>query len=146
MKKPMMIAAAMAVGAALVWTLGPDLRLAADNDAGAALYAENCAECHGVSLEGQPDWRQPNADGTYPAPPHDQTGHTWHHDDAYLFAYTKFGGAAVLAQMGITNVPSAMPGFAEKLDDDDIRAVLAYIEASWPDQVRAARKARMSGG
>jgi mono/diheme cytochrome c family protein len=48
--------------------------------------------------------------------------------------------------MGITNVPSAMPGFADSLSDDDIKAVLAYIESTWPERIREARKARLSGG
>ncbi|MDO8276710.1 MAG: hypothetical protein Q7T63_01135 [Burkholderiaceae bacterium] len=29
-------------------------------------------------------WRSPGADGRTPAPPHDETGHTWHHDAAPL--------------------------------------------------------------
>ena len=51
----------------------------------ASLYAENCASCHGAKLEGQPDWRSPGPDGVMPAPPHDRTGHTWHHGDGMLF-------------------------------------------------------------
>ena len=51
---------------------------------GQRLYAENCATCHGADLEGQPDWQTPLANGRYPAPPHDETGHTWHHADALL--------------------------------------------------------------
>lgn len=30
-----------------------------DTDSGRALYVEHCAACHGVDLEGQPDWRSP---------------------------------------------------------------------------------------
>ena len=41
-------------------------------------YQEYCASCHGVNLEGQANWRSRNQDGTLPAPPHDETGHTWH--------------------------------------------------------------------
>ena len=52
---------------------------------GKAIYAENCASCHGVVLEGQANWRQRDAEGYLPAPPHDETGHTWHHPDPYLF-------------------------------------------------------------
>ncbi len=48
---------------------------------GRTVYAEHCAECHGKNLEGEPDWRTPKADGTLPAPPHDDSGHTWHHGD-----------------------------------------------------------------
>ena len=58
---------------------------------GQILYVKNCASCHGINLEGQPNWRSPNGDGILPAPPHDATGHTWHHDNALLFEYTKFG-------------------------------------------------------
>jgi mono/diheme cytochrome c family protein len=53
--------------------------------AGQSLYADSCASCHGANLEGQPNWQSPNADGVLPAPPHDRTGHTWHHDDELLF-------------------------------------------------------------
>jgi len=58
---------------------------------GKALYAKHCAVCHGKNLEGQtPNWRQALPDGTFPAPPHDATGHTWHHPDAMLFKVTKY--------------------------------------------------------
>ena len=63
---------------------------------GQALYAEHCASCHGKNLEGQPDWRTPDENGVLPAPPHDETGHTWHHDNALLFEYTQRGGEAAL--------------------------------------------------
>ena len=52
---------------------------------GAQIYAAACASCHGADLEGQPNWRFRNADGRLPAPPHDETGHTWHHDTIALF-------------------------------------------------------------
>ena len=60
---------------------------------GKPLYDDNCASCHGGDLEGEPDWRIPDEDGFLPAPPHDATGHTWHHPDAQLFAITKHGTA-----------------------------------------------------
>lgn len=66
-----------------------------DTDSGRALYVEHCAAYHGVDLEEQPDWRSPDANGFYPAPPHDETGHTWHHDDAVLIDYIARGGQAV---------------------------------------------------
>tara|TARA_B100001057_G_scaffold439388_1_gene472527 strand:- start:63 stop:362 length:300 start_codon:yes stop_codon:yes gene_type:complete len=50
-------------------------------DLGKLVYKNNCASCHGVNLEGQKQWRQPDADGYMPAPPHDESGHTWHHPD-----------------------------------------------------------------
>ncbi|MGB0508267.1 MAG: c-type cytochrome, partial [Pikeienuella sp.] len=37
---------------------------------GASLYREHCATCHGDNLEGDPDWRTQNPDGSFRAPPH----------------------------------------------------------------------------
>lgn len=105
---------------------------------GARLYAENCADCHGVNLEGQPDWKIPNEDGMLPPPPHDETGHTWHHGDELLFNYTKMGGAA-LALEGFT---SGMPGFAETLTDSEIRDILAFIKSTWPEDIQQMQAAR----
>jgi hypothetical protein len=93
--------------------------------AGKVLYAETCAACHGADLQGQPDWQTALPDGTFPAPPHDQTGHTWHHDDALLFTYTKLGGAAALAQTGVEGFKSGMPGFGDSLTDAQIWDILA---------------------
>ena len=114
---------------------------APDIERGRAVYAESCAVCHGAKLEGQPDWRSALADGSYPAPPHDETGHTWHHGDAMLFDYIRRGGQAVLDDMGV-EYTSGMPGFAGKLSDDDIEAVLDFIKSTWPDPVRAAQEER----
>lgn len=58
---------------------------------GMEVYGQACASCHGNNLEGQPDWRQRNTQGFLPAPPHDDSGHTWHHSDEVLFDLTKNG-------------------------------------------------------
>ncbi len=113
-----------------------------DINAGRTLYADNCASCHGANLEGQPNWRSPNADGVLPAPPHDRTGHTWHHDDALLFEYTKLGGQAALEVRGVTGFTSGMPSFGETLTDDEIWNILAYIRSTWPDRERDAQARR----
>ena len=110
--------------------------------AGQSLYADNCASCHGAKLEGQPNWQSPNADGVLPAPPHDRTGHTWHHDDELLFEYTKLGGAAALEVRGVTGFNSGMPAFNETLTDDDIWDILAYIRSTWPEREREAQANR----
>lgn len=57
---------------------------------GQALYAEHCASCHGANLEGQRDWQTPDENGILPAPLHDESGHTWHHDNQLLFEYTSW--------------------------------------------------------
>lgn len=103
---------------------------------GGALYAEHCAQCHGEKLEGQPDWRHRKPDGRLPAPPHDQTGHTWHHPDAMLFAIVKNGMVPPIAPEGYQ---SDMPAFGSRLGDHDIWAVLSYIESAWPAEVWQVR-------
>ncbi len=104
---------------------------AADIAAGETLYAENCASCHGAELEGQPDWRRRLDNGRMPAPPHDETGHTWHHSDRNLFIVTKGGVGAV-----VPGYESDMPAFEGILTDDEIADVLSYIKSTWPDRQR----------
>lgn len=99
---------------------------------GARVYRDYCAACHGPNLEGQPDWRTRGEDGYLPAPPHDETGHTWHHSDELLFRMTRNGMSAI-----IPGYESTMPAFGEILSDEEIWAVLAYIKSYWPDEIRA---------
>lgn len=106
-----------------------------------ALYQQNCAACHGANLEGQGNWRAPGPDGRLPAPPHDETGHTWHHSDDVLFNYTKLGGTALMAQQGI-EFDSGMPAFEDQLTDDEIWAILNYIKSNWPDDIRESQAQR----
>nr|WP_245710977.1 c-type cytochrome [Citreimonas salinaria] len=100
---------------------------------GQALYAAHCAACHGAELEGQPDWQTRLPSGRFPAPPHDATGHTWHHSDEALFRIVHDGSAAVIGN----GYESDMPGFGDILSDEDIRSVLAYIKSTWPERERA---------
>jgi mono/diheme cytochrome c family protein len=112
-----------------------------DIEQGAVLYAQSCAACHGTQLEGQPDWRSPGADGLLPAPPHDITGHTWHHADRALFEYTLLGGREALAQQGL-DFESGMPAFGDALSDAEIWNILAFIQSTWPDRNREIQAAR----
>ena len=107
-----------------------------DIENGKALYAENCASCHGANLEGQPNWRSPDKNGVLPAPPHDETGHTWHHDNGLLFQYTKLGGQEALALRGVMGFKSGMPGFAEALTDEEIWEVLGLIRSTWSERIQ----------
>lgn len=99
---------------------------------GVDVYAETCAACHGANLEGQPDWRRRLDNGRMPAPPHDETGHTWHHSDRDLFTITKLGIEAI-----VPGYQSDMPAFGDVLSDAEIVAVLAFIKSSWPERQRA---------
>ena len=101
---------------------------------GVAVYETNCASCHGTNLEGQPDWRVSDEDGRLPAPPHDETGHTWHHDGDTLFQLTKYGVGALIND---PDYASNMPVYDGVLSDDEIIAVLSYIKSTWPDDIRA---------
>ena len=112
-----------------------------DLSQGATLYAENCAACHGAELEGQPDWRSPGPDGILPAPPHDDTGHTWHHSDAVLYNPPALGGEEVMACMGLP-FDSGMPGFADILTPQEIWNILAYIQSTWPDRIQEMQAVR----
>lgn len=135
------IAGSLAITGALGWfflgqadTAGVRLR---PDDAtlvasGKTLYDEHCAACHGANLEGQPDWRQRLENGRLPAPPHDETGHTWHHPDGQLFALTKHGPAALVGG----SYESDMPGYEGLLSDAQIIAVLSFIKSRWPADIR----------
>ena len=108
---------------------------------GERLYAGNCASCHGINLEGQPNWRSRGSDGKLPAPPHDKTGHTWHHGDALLFNYTKLGGTEVMKRQGI-DFDSGMPGFGDILSDGEIQSILSFIKSTWPERERRVQAER----
>ena len=99
---------------------------------GARFYAQHCASCHGRNLEGQPNWRERLPSGRLPAPPHDATGHTWHHPDHVLFGITKEG----IAGFAPPGYQSDMPAFEGKLTDAEIWAVLAFIKNQWSPEIQ----------
>lgn len=100
---------------------------------GARIYARNCAACHGANGEGQGNWRERGPDGLLPAPPHDASGHTWHHPDEQLFAITKYGLAKLIDQ---PDYRTAMPVYDGVLSDQEIIAALSWIKAQWPAEIR----------
>ena len=100
---------------------------------GATIYQARCAACHGAHLEGQPNWRVRDAAGRLPAPPHDASGHTWHHPDAVLFTITKDG---VAMAANLKDYYTTMPAFGGVLSDAEIVAVLSWIKSQWPRDIR----------
>lgn len=139
------LALAAAVAAvAIDWptptTAGADPDDPAQVSLGRAVYSENCASCHGVRLEGQPDWRIRKPDGKLPAPPHDETGHTWHHPDKQLFDITKSGVAAL-----VSGYESDMPAYRGVLSDEEIWAVVAFIKSTWRPEIRRRQDRRNQG-
>ena len=98
---------------------------------GKELYAETCSSCHGANLEGQPDWKRRLDNGRMPAPPHDASGHTWHHPDQDLLVIVRDGLGAI-----VPGYESDMPAFGSTLTDEDIGAILAFIKSTWPERER----------
>mmetsp|Transcript_1306 Transcript_1306/g.2606 ORF Transcript_1306/g.2606 Transcript_1306/m.2606 type:complete len:154 (+) Transcript_1306:1295-1756(+) len=113
-----------------------------DIENGRALYATQCAACHGADLQGQPDWQTAGSDGVLPAPPHDRTGHTWHHDNQLLFDYVSLGGAGALERRGVMGFNSGMMGFGDVLSEAEIWDILAYIRSTWPQDVQDVQASR----
>ena len=83
---------------------------------GLALYAANCQVCHG-DREGE--------GATGGAPPHNGTGHTWHHPDAQLVDWVLNG-----------KFPGAMPSFEARLTEEQIDTILSYIRSWWSTEQR----------
>jgi len=96
---------------------------------GGKLYQANCAECHGSQGQGAPNWRERDADGMFPPPPLNGTGHAWHHPKRmlhYVIANGSPGGQG------------KMPAWGDKLSDEEIDAIIEWFMSKWPDQVYAA--------
>ena len=130
---------AVAAGVAL-WTWWPagssgraDWRDPVVIATGERVYAARCGSCHGDRLQGQPRWRERQANSRLPAPPHDAAGHTWHHPDQVLFQLVQRGLTPPLAPAGYE---SDMPAFGSILTDSEIWAVLAFIKSRWPAEIR----------
>lgn len=141
-----LLAAALIAVIAVTQYQAPAWRLLPDDAQVVALgqkvYEAHCAACHGARLEGQPNWRERGADGLLPAPPHDASGHTWHHSDEVLFRITKLG---VARAAGLTDYRSAMPAYEGLLSDAEIVAALSWIKAQWPAGTRE-RHDRVNAG
>lgn len=93
---------------------------------GADLFAANCAACHGATGQGAANWQQRGADGVFPPPPLNGSGHTWHHPLRVLRATIERGGAAV---------GGVMPAFGAQLNRRQQDAVIAHIQSYWPDEI-----------
>jgi mono/diheme cytochrome c family protein len=94
---------------------------------GNAVYRQHCAVCHGPEGKGPPgDWRVRGSDGRYPPPPLDDTAHAWHHPTQVLHEAVRHG------------IPNTnMPAWGDKLSDQEIEDVVAYIKSLWSDDVYA---------
>lgn len=94
---------------------------------GQAIYQQQCASCHGKNAEGAPGWPTPAADGLEPAPPQNDSGHTWHHPDRVLYEVIPDGMNDPLQP----DSPLRMPAWGDKLNDAEIRALVEYFKSLW---------------
>jgi mono/diheme cytochrome c family protein len=85
---------------------------------GQADYLTYCSTCHG-----QPGVSLPPIES---APRHDEAGHTWHHPDRSLFEWVLDGPP----------LATLMPTFRGTLTEDQVRAILAYIKSTWPEDIQ----------
>ena len=133
------VSIAMLVLASTVWAAcqGSPATTVTDGNVsrGAEIFATNCAACHGISGEGQPDWHLKNPDGTLPAPPLNGDGHTWHHADGLLYRIVSQGGT-IFEDPDYPGFKSAMPAFGGQLTHDEIIAVLTYVKSLWEGKTK----------
>ncbi|MBE2270178.1 MAG: cytochrome c [Anaerolinea sp.] len=103
---------------------------------GQVVYTQYCAACHGVDGQGQfPEAPLvPDSTGRLGAPPHNETGHTWHHSDVLLIRYVTEGGFSDPTRF------YTMPPFGDILTDEQILQVVAYIKTMWTDEQRASQR------
>ena len=93
---------------------------------GNKLFQEHCAQCHRTDASGDPNWRKRGADGRFPPPPLNGSGHAWHHSVPVLMSVIKQG-----SPQGKGN----MPAWEGKLTDDEIQAIITWFQSTWPKPV-----------
>jgi len=91
--------------------------------AGRALFEAYCAECHGPLGEGH---------AIPSAPALDASEHAWHHPDWQLQQFIRDGKFSF--------GPVAMPTFRDKLTDEQIDHVLAYLKTLWTQEQRQTQE------
>ena len=134
------------VAGGIVWSRIPLERPLSDPsnidqvELGRAVYGRDCARCHGDDLKGEFGWLKEEHGGDLSddeielllqsvgdaAPAHDGSGMTWRHDDEVLFDIIKDGPAIALSKP-----TSRMPGFGERLEDNEIWALVAFMKSNW---------------
>jgi len=102
--------------------LGSDRPLSLESvTRGARLYQENCAQCHGPEAQGHPDWQNHDI---VAAPPLDGTGNEWKRKKSEFITIVKDGIRR--------NGEPAMPGWGDRLSDQEIEDIVAWFQALWP--------------
>ncbi len=94
---------------------------------GAALYKQQCLQCHGPEAQGHPDWQTPSGGAFTAAPPLNGTGNAWKRKKRDMITIIK-GGAR-------RNGIPAMPAYKDRLSDQDIEDVIRWFQVLWPPQL-----------
>lgn len=112
---------------------------------GSALYEWNCARCHGEDLGGELGWVKEETGLSEEeikevserlgdvAPAHDQSGETARLDDTTLFRVIDEGPVKALNKSD-----SRMSGFRDRLSEDEIWAIVAFMKSHWREPETAA--------
>ncbi len=100
---------------------------------GALIYQGSCASCHGGATGG--------SIVDYP-PKHNANGHSWQHADCELAETIRTGRAPSTDVVRATPPPSAisMPAFGDRLNAEEIDAVIAYVRTLWAPDQRASQE------
>ena len=98
---------------------------------GEKVYLQQCFSCHVFNIEGQSGWQDTMIYGMRLAPPHNKSGHTWHHPDELLFSLTKSGFKVMIND----DYKVSMPVCDVILSNEEIIASLSYIKFTWPEEV-----------
>jgi len=93
---------------------------------GKKVYETYCVDCHGVAGAGSENWRKRDASGKFPPPPLNGSGHTWHHPISVIKNQIYNGGM---------DSGGVMPAFGDKLNEQEIDAVISWIQSIWPQKV-----------
>ena len=93
---------------------------------GYLVYQENCATCHKPDASGTKDWQTPLENGKYPPPPINGDAHAWHHSLKILRRVVNKGGIPL---------GGWMPAFEDKLSQQDVDDVLAWVQSNWSDEI-----------
>lgn len=102
---------------------------------GGIIYSHRCASCHGSQLEGQAGWREPDLQGRWLAPPHNEQGRTWRHADEDLIKMV-YGTSGTLKEAH---------AHSTKLEHEEVIAVLSFIKSHWTPEQQAAQESKTIG-
>lgn len=93
---------------------------------GKQVYEKYCVKCHGKNAVGDAAWRKRDANGKFPPPPLNGSGHTWHHSISVLKAQIYNGGM---------DNGGSMPAFGDRLNEQEIESVIDWVQSIWPVEV-----------